>query len=75
MSFRNASLSTLLAAVLVSSSAAAQGAPMSGTRDSAPVTGEGLSGGTGAAWLVAAILVVALGIMVFSDDDEHPTSP
>lgn len=75
MKLRNASFSALLAAVLVSSSAAAHAAPVGGARDSAPVAGEQLSGGFGAAWLVAAILVVALGIVVFSDDDERPLSP
>ena len=75
MNLRSTSLSTILAAAIVSSSAAAQAAPVGSMRDGAPVAGEQLSGGFGAAWLVAAILVVALGIVVFSDDDEGPVSP
>lgn len=75
MNLRHASLSALLAAALVSSSAAASAAPVGATRDGAPVAGERLSSGFGAAWLVAAILVVALGIVVFTDDDEDPVSP
>ena len=75
MNLRNAPLSTLLAAILVASPAAANAAPVEGARSSAPVAGERLSGGFGAAWLVAAIIVAGLGIMVFSDDDEDPVSP
>ena len=75
MNLRHVSLSVPLAAALVSSSAIAHAAPVEGTRDGAPVAGERLSGGFGAAWLVAAILVVGLGIMVFTDDDEDPVSP
>ena len=74
MNFRNV-LAALLAAVLAASPAAANAVPVDGSRSGAPVAGEHLSGGTGAAWLVAAILVAALGIMVFSDDDERPASP
>jgi hypothetical protein len=75
MNLRNIPLSTLLAAALVTSPAAASASPVDGTRTGTAVAGERLSGGTGAAWLVAAILVAALGIMVFTDDDESPTSP
>ena len=75
MNLRNAPLSTLLAAALVASPAAANAAPVEGARGGATVEGERLSGGFGAAWLVAAILVVGLGIMVFSDDDDDPVSP
>lgn len=75
MRLRNAPLSALLAAVLVSSSTVANAAPVEGTRSGSTVAGEQLSGGFGAAWLVAAILVAALGIMVFTDDDEDPVSP
>ena len=75
MNLRNVPLSTLLAAALIASPAAAGAAPVDGARTGAPVAGERLSGGSGAAWLVAAILVAALGIMVFTDDDERPTSP
>ena len=75
MTLRNVPLSTLLATALIASPAAASAAPIEGTRTAAPVAGEELSGGSGAAWLVAAILVAALGIMVFTDDDESPTSP
>ena len=74
MNLRNV-LSTLLAAILAASPAAANAVTVNGSRSGAPVAGERLSGGFGAAWLVAAILVVALGIMVFSDDDESPASP
>ena len=75
MNLRHVSLSALMAAALVSSTAAANAAPVEGTRGGVPVTGERLSGGFGAAWLVAAILVAGLGIMVFTDDDEDPVSP
>ena len=75
MNLRNAPLSALLAAALVSSSAAANAAPLEGARGGSPVAGERLSGGFGAAWLVAAILIVALGIVVFTDDDDDPVSP
>ena len=75
MNLRNVPLSTLLAAALIATPAAASAAPVDGTRTGSTVAGEGLSGGTGAAWLVAVVLVGALGIMVFTDDDESPTSP
>jgi hypothetical protein len=74
MNLRNI-FSALLAAVLAASPAAANAVPVDGSRSGAPVAGERLSGGSGPAWLVAAILVAALGIMVFSDDDESPASP
>jgi len=75
MTLRNAPLSALLAGALVSSSAAASAAPVESARGGSPVAGERLSDGFGAAWVVAAILVVALGIVVFSDDDDDPVSP
>jgi hypothetical protein len=75
MNLRHVLHSALLAAALVSSSAAANVSPVEGSRGGAPVAGEHLSGGFGAAWLVAAILVAGLGIMVFTDDDEDPVSP
>ena len=75
MNLRHVLISAPLAAALVSSSAAANASPVEGTRGGAPVAGEQLSGGFGAAWLVAAILVAGLGLMVFTDDDEHPVSP
>jgi hypothetical protein len=75
MKLRSAPLSILLAASLVLSPAAANAAAVEGARGGAPVAGEQLAGGFGAAWLVAAILVAALGIMVFSDDDDRPVSP
>ena len=75
MNLRHVPLSTFLAAALIASPAAASAAPLDGTRTGSAVAGERLSGGSGAAWLVAAILVAALGIMVLTDDDESPTSP
>lgn len=75
MEIRNAPLSALLAASLVSVPAAAKAVTVEGARGGAPVAGEQLAGGFGPAWLVAAVLVAVLGIMVFSDDDERPSSP
>jgi hypothetical protein len=76
MKFRNAPLSALLAVALVSTPVAASAVAVDGVRGGAPVAGEQLSGGFAPAWLVAAILVVVLGIVVFSgDDDERPVSP
>lgn len=72
MKLSHAALSALLATSLIAAPAAA--APFE-ARSGAAVEGEHLAGGMGPAWLVAAVLLVALGIVVLSDDDEDPVSP
>jgi hypothetical protein len=75
MKFRSAPTSAMLAASLVIAPVAVNAAPVA-ERGSAAVEGEQLSGGLAPAWIVAATLVVGLGILVFSDDDdEEPVSP
>lgn len=75
MKLSQAALPAFLATSLILAPVAASAAPLEGARSSATVEGERLSGGMGPAWLVAALLVVALGIVVLSDDDEDPASP
>lgn len=75
MRFRDVSTSVLAALALTSAPVAVQAAPLEAGRTSAAVDGEQLGSGMGAAWIVALALVVALGIVVLTDDDESPTSP
>jgi hypothetical protein len=75
MTFRSAPISAILAASLAVAPIAANAATAV-DRGSAPVEGEQLGGGLAPAWIVAATLVVGLGILVFSDDDnDEPVSP
>lgn len=57
---------------LVAAPIAATAAPAA--RTGSPVAGEQL-GDAGFGWAIGAILVVVLGILVFTDDDEDPVSP
>jgi len=75
MRLSQAALPAFLATSLILAPVAASAEPLEAARSPATVEGEHLSGGMGPAWLVAAILVVALGIVVLSDDDEDPVSP
>lgn len=75
MKLRRASLSTLVASSLLAAPVVASAAPVATDRSGSPVEGESLTGGLGAAWLVAAILVASLGILIFSDDEDEAVSP
>jgi hypothetical protein len=75
MKLSQAALPAFLATSLIFTPIVANAGALEGARSSATVEGEGLSGGTGPAWLVAVALVAALGIVVLSDDDEDPVSP
>ena len=75
MKLRWAPLSAILMVSLASAPVAASAAPIT-DRSAAPIGGEQLAGDLAPAWLIAAVLVVGLGILVFSDDDEdEPVSP
>ena len=75
MKLRWAPLSAILTVSLASAPIAASAAPAA-DRSAAPIDGEQLAGDLVPAWLIAAVLVVGLGILVFSDDDEEePVSP
>jgi len=69
-------LSAFLAASLVTGPVAAIAAPANASRSSSAVDGEGLSGGMGPAWLIAALIAGLVITVVVSDDDEDaPVSP
>lgn len=75
MTIRRASLSALLALSMTSAASAASAAPIA-DRNATPAQGERLTGGLAPAWLVGVVLVVGLGILVLSDDDnDEPVSP
>jgi len=75
MKLLRTSLSALAASSLLAVPIAASAAPVAVDRSGSAVDGESLTGGLGAAWLVAAVLVGVLGILIFDDGDEDPVSP